>query len=65
MAILRLATGEWDDLGDPSLSGSLTVTNAAGAIDDGGQILVRVTANGPANGGAQVFVGAQVRGVMP
>ncbi|TMB83422.1 MAG: hypothetical protein E6J39_06645 [Chloroflexi bacterium] len=65
VAILRLATGEWDDLGDPSLSGSLTVTNAAGAIDDGGQILVRVTANGPANGGAQVFVGAQVRGEMP
>ena len=65
VAILRPATGEWDDLGDPSLNGSMTVTNAAGAIDDGGQILVRVTANGPANGGAQVFVGAQVRGVMP
>ncbi len=65
MAILRPATGEWDDLGDPSVNGSLTVTDAAGAIDDGGQILVRVTANGPTKGGAQIFVGASVTGVMP
>jgi hypothetical protein len=65
VAIWRSSSGEWEDLGDPSQNGAMSVTDAASAIDGGGQILVRVTGNGPGNGGAQVFVGAQVRGVMP
>jgi hypothetical protein len=61
VAVLRPATGEWEDLGDPSV-GSVSVPDAAGAIDQGGQIQMRLSANGIANGQAQIFVGAQVQG---
>jgi hypothetical protein len=63
VAILRPGTGEWHDFGNPS--GSMAIANPEGFIDDGGQVLVRVSAGGPASGGAQVYVGAQISGVMP
>jgi hypothetical protein len=64
MALLRPATGAWEDLGELGGVATFSVQDPATAIDAGGQITVRVTANSNA-GGAQVFVGASVTGVIP
>ncbi len=66
MAVLRPASGTWEDLGALGASGQFSVKDPASAIAAGGQIMVRVTATGqPNGGGAQVWVGATVEGVVP
>ena len=66
VAILRPGSGEWEDLGAVGLSGQFSVSDPASAISTSGQIMARVTAStGAGGGGAQVFMGATVRGVIP
>jgi hypothetical protein len=65
LAVYLPAQHEWQDLGELSGISSISIKSPTEVIDAGGQILVRVSAQAGQNGGAQVFVGARVEGVIP
>jgi hypothetical protein len=65
VAIYRPGPHEWQDLGELGGISSINIKSPGEVIDAGGQILVRVSAQAGQNGGAQIFIGARVEGVIP
>jgi hypothetical protein len=62
-AVLRSQSDTWEDLGAIGATGQVSVSDPAAAISASGQVMVRLTAQG--GGGAPVFVGATIQGVLP